>query len=66
MCRFSHFAFVRERIGGLYMAMIEFQDVHKWYGDFHVLNGISEKVEKGEYSLSAGRPDREKVRSSDV
>ena len=30
------------------MAMIEFQDVHKWYGDFHVLNGISEKVEKGE------------------
>ena len=24
------------------MAMIEFQDIHKWYGEFHVLTGISE------------------------
>ncbi len=36
------------------MAMIEFQDVHKWYGDFHVLNGISEKVEKGEVLVICG------------
>ena len=36
------------------MAMIEFQDVHKWYGEFHVLNGISEKVEKGEELVICG------------
>lgn len=36
------------------MAMIEFQDVHKWYGEFHVLNGISEKVEKGEVLVICG------------
>lgn len=34
--------------------MIEFQDVHKWYGEFHVLNGISEKVEKGEVLVICG------------
>ena len=30
------------------MPILEIRDVHKWYGDFHVLNGISETVEKGE------------------
>jgi len=30
------------------MPMIEFKDVHKWYGDFHVLKGIEESVEQGE------------------
>lgn len=36
------------------MAMIEFQDIHKWYGEFHVLKGISEKVEKGEVLVICG------------
>ena len=31
-----------------YMAMIEVQKLHKWYGDFHVLQGITESVNKGE------------------
>ncbi|HJA09006.1 MAG TPA: amino acid ABC transporter ATP-binding protein [Candidatus Mailhella merdigallinarum] len=34
--------------------MIEFQDIHKWYGEFHVLKGISEKVEKGEVLVICG------------
>lgn len=36
------------------MAMIEFQDIHKWYGDFHVLTGITESVEKGEVLVICG------------
>lgn len=36
------------------MAMIEFQDIHKWYGEFHVLKGISESVEKGEVLVICG------------
>ncbi len=36
------------------MAMIEFQDIHKWYGEFHVLKGVSEKVEKGEVLVICG------------
>ena len=36
------------------MAMIEFHDIHKWYGEFHVLKGISEKVEKGEVLVICG------------
>lgn len=36
------------------MAMIEFQDIHKWYGEFHVLKGISECVEKGEVLVICG------------
>ena len=34
--------------------MIEFKDVHKWYGDFHVLKGIEESVEKGEVLVICG------------
>ncbi len=36
------------------MAMIEFQDIHKWYGDFQVLKGINEHVEKGEVLVICG------------
>jgi polar amino acid transport system ATP-binding protein len=36
------------------MAMIELKDVHKWYGDFHVLKGISESVAKGEVLVICG------------
>jgi polar amino acid transport system ATP-binding protein len=36
------------------MAMIEFQDIHKWYGTFHALRGITEKVEKGEVLVICG------------
>ena len=36
------------------MALIEFQDIHKWYGEFHVLKGISEAVEKGEVLVICG------------
>ncbi|MBG0774435.1 MAG: amino acid ABC transporter ATP-binding protein [Desulfovibrio alaskensis] len=34
--------------------MIEFNDIHKWYGEFHVLKGISESVEKGEVLVICG------------
>jgi len=36
------------------MPMIEFKDVHKWYGDFHVLRGIEESVEQGEVLVICG------------
>ncbi|MFP5223313.1 MAG: amino acid ABC transporter ATP-binding protein [Acidobacteriota bacterium] len=36
------------------MPMIEFKDVHKWYGDFHVLKGIEEYVEQGEVLVICG------------
>jgi len=36
------------------MAMIEFHDVQKWYGPFHVLKGISLNVEKGEVLVVCG------------
>lgn len=36
------------------MPMIEIKDVHKWYGEFHVLKGISERVEKGEVLVICG------------
>ena len=36
------------------MAMIEFRNVHKWYGDFHVLKNINEDVEKGDVLVICG------------
>jgi len=36
------------------MALIEFHDVQKWYGDFHVLKGITESVEQGEVLVICG------------
>lgn len=36
------------------MPMIEIKDIHKWYGEFHVLKGISEQVEKGEVLVICG------------
>jgi polar amino acid transport system ATP-binding protein len=36
------------------MAMIEFHNVNKWYGDFHVLKSINENVEKGEVLVICG------------
>ncbi|WP_022661016.1 amino acid ABC transporter ATP-binding protein [Paucidesulfovibrio longus] len=36
------------------MAMIEVKDLHKWYGDFHVLKGINESVEQGEVLVICG------------
>ena len=36
------------------MAMIEIQDVSKWYGEFQVLTGCSSKVEKGEVVVVCG------------
>ena len=29
-------------------AIIEFKDVNKWYGDFHVLKNIDFSIKKGE------------------
>ena len=29
--------------------MIEFQDVHKYYGDYHALRGISATIQAGEF-----------------
>jgi len=34
--------------------MIELHDVHKWYGDFHVLRGITDAVEPGEVLVICG------------
>ena len=36
------------------MPMIEVHKLQKWYGDFHVLRGISENVEKGEVLVVCG------------
>jgi polar amino acid transport system ATP-binding protein len=36
------------------MALIEFRNIHKWFGDFHVLKDISEEVQKGEVLVICG------------
>jgi len=36
------------------MAMIEFHNVQKWYGDYHVLKGITDAVEAGEVLVVCG------------
>jgi polar amino acid transport system ATP-binding protein len=36
------------------MAMIEFRNVNKWFGEFHVLRDIHETVEKGEVLVICG------------
>ncbi|WP_320175995.1 amino acid ABC transporter ATP-binding protein [Maridesulfovibrio sp.] len=36
------------------MAMIEIKNLHKWYGDFHVLKGINDHVDKGEVLVICG------------
>jgi polar amino acid transport system ATP-binding protein len=35
-------------------AFIELRDIHKWYGDFHALRGVSQAVEKGEVLVLCG------------
>ena len=30
-------------------AMIEFRDVHKYYGDYHALRGITATIRPGEF-----------------
>jgi len=35
-------------------AMVEIIDMHKWFGDFHVLQGINLRVEKGERIVICG------------
>jgi len=36
------------------MPMIEFRNVNKWFGEFHVLKNVSETVEKGEVLVICG------------
>lgn len=36
------------------MPMIEFRNINKWFGDFHVLRDINETVEKGEVLVICG------------
>ena len=36
------------------MAMIEFHNVQKWYGDYHVLKGITDSVDQGEVLVICG------------
>lgn len=36
------------------MAMIEIKDIHKWYGDFHVLKNVNQSIEKGEVLVICG------------
>lgn len=38
----------------LYMPLIEFHNVNKWFGDFHVLKNINESVNKGEVLVICG------------
>ncbi|GFM37641.1 polar amino acid ABC transporter ATP-binding protein [Desulfovibrio psychrotolerans] len=38
----------------LFMAMIEIKDIHKWYGEFHVLKNVSQSIEKGEVLVICG------------
>lgn len=35
-------------------AIIECQDVHKWYGEFHVLKGITTDIQRGEVVVVCG------------
>ena len=34
--------------------MIRIEDIHKWFGDFHVLKGITENINKGEVVVICG------------
>ncbi|MFS8831043.1 ATP-binding cassette domain-containing protein, partial [Synechococcus sp. R8-2] len=34
--------------------MIQCEDVHKWYGDFHVLKGITTRIRRGEVVVVCG------------
>ena len=34
--------------------MIRIENIHKWFGDFHVLQGISEQINKGEVVVICG------------
>jgi len=34
--------------------MIVFRDVHKWFGDFHVLKGVNINIERGEVVVVFG------------
>ncbi len=36
------------------MPMIEFRNINKWYGDFHVLKSVNETVEQGEVLVICG------------
>ncbi len=36
------------------MSMIEIKNLHKWYGEFHVLKGINDHVDKGEVLVICG------------
>lgn len=36
------------------MPMIEIKNLHKWYGDFHVLKGLNDHVDKGEVLVICG------------
>ncbi len=36
------------------MSMIEMRNIHKWFGDLHVLRGVSLKVDKGEVVVVIG------------
>ena len=34
--------------------MIRIENIHKWFGDFHVLQGITERIDKGEVVVICG------------
>ena len=34
--------------------MIEFKDVHKYYGDYHALRGINGTIKAGEFFFALG------------
>ncbi len=36
------------------MSMIDMRDIHKWFGDLHVLRGVSLKVDRGEVVVVIG------------
>jgi polar amino acid transport system ATP-binding protein len=37
-----------------YMALIQINSLHKWFGDFHVLKNITEDIERGEVVIVCG------------
>ncbi|WP_017326229.1 amino acid ABC transporter ATP-binding protein [Synechococcus sp. PCC 7336] len=44
----------RENANAPRSAIIECEDVHKWYGEFHVLKGITTQIQKGEVVVVCG------------
>src|SRR5690606_32253734 len=45
---------IHGRLRGMSKPIVELADVHKWYGDLHVLKGVDLSVERGEVVVLCG------------